>query len=279
MKKLLPLGAALLIGLPLQCPAAEDHGAAPMLAPAKAPMTEEAFRQSSTPGGRQGSASQIITAFRQHFGDRRPRLAIFWNDALPARISDWSSQHRVVLTAAGSSKGIRDGKEENLAGEGRLALQAETRSSPVLPGEEMAFALQSGLIQGFREGKAKVIDRTLANRITDNALEDGTFDRLSPDMARLEMRALDKHADYVLEVIADDDFVEHPMYRLRVLSVKDGSVLVSLPSTGRPPESEREKNWVASDKGYEKREKPVALSDVGRELALHVMETMTKNDL
>ena len=104
-------------------------------------------------------------------------------------------------------------------------------------------------------------------RITDNALEDGTFERLSPDQARLEMRALDQHADYlvVLSEVAEDDF------QIRVLNVKDGAVTAMVSSNGMPPETEEDRRWVATEGGFEKRERRVSMRDVGKELALQTL--------
>ena len=44
-----------------------DHAPAPMMAPAKAPLSEEAYREQQAPGGRQEEADTITARFRERF--------------------------------------------------------------------------------------------------------------------------------------------------------------------------------------------------------------------
>lgn len=253
--------------------AAQDHDAAPMMAPPKAPMSEEAYHDAHKPAERQGQADAIIAAFRQRF--EQPRIAVLWDNALPDRVSDWHGHHRGVVVQRARIAGQAEGGTVDLDGQADIAAQAEYRDA--VPGERnhaVAFDLQDGLISTFQEGGARMVDQRLAQRLTDNALEDGTFARLSPDQARLQMRALAEHADYVLELTADANFAATPRYRVRVLSTGDATVLTTFTTSGEPPETEREHSWVATPNGYQKREQPLLLSEVGRELALRTMEKM-----
>lgn len=258
--------------------AAEDHEEAPMMAPADPPMTEDAFNESNREDGRTASPEDILARFRTAFeGSDTPRIAVFWNRELPARVSDWRSNRRVVLGISGEAAGTEKGEPTDIKGKVAIGAQAEYRDDRAREqARETAFALQSGLIDTFREGEATVIDQALAQRLTDNELEDGTFSRLSPDQLRLQMRALAREADYVLELTTAPDFEDEETYRVRVLSVKDASVVAMFSSTGQPPEDEREEKWVATDSGYQKKERPVSLKDVGRELALQTMDRMAK---
>lgn len=273
MNRLIPLTLLpLLAGSAL---AAQDHDAAPMMAEPDAPMTGEAFEEGNKAEGRQATADTILERFREQYGDT-PRFAVFWHRDFPSRVSDWRSNHRAVLGISGEASGTEKGEPTDIKGKGSISAQAEYREDRTQPENRTAFALQGGLIDTFREGGAKVIDQSMAQRITDNALEDGTFSRLSPDQARLEMRALSQHADYVLELNSADDFAESGQYQIRVLSVKDASVLATFATDGEPPEGEREEKWVASDHGYQKKERPLSMTEVGRELALQTMERLAR---
>jgi hypothetical protein len=136
--------------------------------------------------------------------------------------------------------------------------------------------LQSGLISAFKQGGATVIDQAMAQRITDNALEDGTFERASPDQLRLQMRALSQQADYVLELVVGSEFDRDGLYQVRVLSVKDASLLAVFNTDGKPPGSEDQHTWVVADSGFEKRDRPQPMSATGKEIALHTMAQMSQ---
>ena len=89
------------------------------------------------------------------------------------------------------------------------------------------------------------------------------------------MRALAEHADFVMELTAGPSFEDQPVYQVRVLSTRDASVLAVFTSTGRRDNDEDPPyQWVATDRGYEKRVQPVSLAETGRELALQTMARM-----
>ena len=79
-----------------------DHSAAPMMAPAKAPLSEEAYREQQAPGGRRDDADTITARFRDRFsGDGEARIAVLWNEALSSRVSDWQSRQRATVGVRG----------------------------------------------------------------------------------------------------------------------------------------------------------------------------------
>ena len=97
------LGAAL--ALAGTAGAQTDHSPAPMMAPAKAPLSEEAYREQQAPGGRRDDADTITARFRDRFsGDGEARIAVLWNEALSSRVSDWQSRQRATVGGAASSK-------------------------------------------------------------------------------------------------------------------------------------------------------------------------------
>jgi hypothetical protein len=266
---------ALALCVPLLAPgfalaAGQTHEAAPMMAPAQKPLTEDDLVNEANAPQRSESAKTILDRFTAGLGQTNPRIAIFWNRAFNDQVSDWASRRRVVISGTGSVRGEVPEGDLNLDGESRAAVQSETRSGRSSGPAAPAFDLQGGFVSQLSRAGVRVVDRDAIMRITDNALEDGTFERLSPDQARLEMRALDQHADYLLvlsEVAADQ-------FQIRVLNVKDGSVAALVSSNGMPPETEEDRRWVATDSGFEKRERRVSLKDVGQELALQTLEAL-----
>lgn len=266
MKQLLV--AAITAGLlPLAAQAASDHAAAPMKAAPQKPLTADDLKNEANASRRSESADGILERFQQGMGQSNPRMAIFWNREFNDQVSDWASRRRIVVSGTGSLRGEVPDGDLNLDGESRTAVQSETRSGRHSAAAAPAFDLQTGFINQLTRAGVAVIDRDAIMRITDNTLEDGTFERLSPDQARLEMRALDQHADYlmVLSQVASDEF------RIRILDVENGSIQAMVSSNGVPPETDGDRRWIATDNGFEKREKRVSMGDVGQELALQVL--------
>jgi len=265
------LAAGLVGAAPLS--AEQSHPAAPMAAPATSVLSERAFEEGNELIFRTRSAERIIAAFTAQHAE--PRIAVFWNDALPSRVSDWHSRSRSAVASRGEVQGQLEGDPVELRGQSNVSAQSEYRGEyREQRSSGLAAALQDGLISTLREARATVVDQALAQRITDNALEDGTFTRLSPDQLRLQMRALGEYADYVLELTARASVSEYERFQVRVLSVSDASVLATFTTSGQPPEDERESAWVATPGGYERRERPVPVNRIGRELALQSMDRM-----
>jgi len=267
------LVAGLVSAAPLS--AEQSHPAAPMAAPATSVLSERAFEEGNEPVFRTRTAEQIIAAFTAQHPETGPRIAVFWNDALPSRVSDWHGRSRSAVAGSGEVQGQMEGNPVELRGQSHVSAQSEQRGGYREQRDSgLATALQGGLISTLREARATVVDQAMAQRITDNALEDGTFNRLSPDQLRLQMRALGEHADYVLELTARASVSDYERYQIRVLSVSDASVLATFTTSGQPPKDERESVWVAAPGGYERRERPVPINRIGRELALQSMDRM-----
>ncbi|GGC65773.1 hypothetical protein [Marinobacter halophilus] len=262
------LMAVLLVSLlPIASQAGNDHAAAPMKAPHQKPLTEQDLRIEANASQRTESAEAIIERFRSGLGAASPRIAVFWNRTFNDQVSDWASQRRVVISGhSGLHGNIPDGNI-SLDGTSQAAIQAETRESrrhvPMAP----AFDLQAGVVSQLTRAGATIVDRDAIMRITDNAFENGEFSRLSPDQARLEMQALSQHADYlmVLSQVAGNEF------SIRVLNVSNGAIQAMVSSNGVPPATDADRRWIATDRGFEKRERQVSLRDVGQELALQTL--------
>lgn len=257
--------------LPLTAQAANDHAAAPMKASPQKPLTEDDLINEANASQRSESAERILQRFRQGMGRNNPRMAIFWNQEFNDQVSDWASRRRVVVSGEASLRGEVPEGDLNLDGNSRSAVQAETRPARRAAATAPAFDLQSGFITQLTRAGVAVVDRDAIMRITDNSLEDGKFERLSPDQARLEMRALAQHTDYlmVLNQTSGNEF------HIRILNVSDGSVRAMISSNGVPPETDEDRRWIATDSGFEKRERQVSMKDVGQELALQTLANLS----
>jgi len=270
MKHLAIVFCALVPGLSLA--ASQSHEAAPMMAPAQKPLTDNDLQNERSEPQRQESASAILDRFRAAFDGNMPRVAVFWNRAFDDQVSDWRSNTRGVLSARGSLNGSVPDGNVDLQGQSQVAAQGEYRSNPTAGPASPAFELQSGLVSQLTKAGVTVVDRNAIMRITDNALETGDFSRLSPDQRRLEMRALGEHADMLLVFrrLADDRF------EIEVLDVHNGSVRAMLSSNGVPPEKAKARQWKATDHGFQKVEQTVTLNEIGGELALQTLASVAR---
>jgi hypothetical protein len=255
MKHLAIVFCAIVPGLSLA--ASQSHEAAPMMAPAQKPLTDNDLQNERSEPQRQESASAILDRFRAAFDDQ---------------VSDWRSNTRGVLSARGSLNGSVPDGNVDLQGQSQVAAQGEYRSNPAAGPASPAFELQSGLVSQLTKAGVTVVDRNAIMRITDNALETGDFSRLSPDQRRLEMRALGAPADMllVLRRLADDRF------EIEVLDVHNGSVRAMLSSNGVPPEKAKARQWKATDHGFQKVEQTVTLNEIGGELALQTLASVAR---
>lgn len=251
--------------------AATDHAETPMMAAPVKPVTSEDRRIEAEAGERSEPSDAIIARFRQAYPASQPlSAAIFWNRKFNGQVSDWMSSRRSVVISAGSLTGkIPDG-DVTLQGEGTAAAQVEYRSAHANSGQAPAFEIQAGFIRQLQQAGARPMDRNALMRLTDNALEDGTFSRLSPDNSRLEMHALAKHADLMIQL--EGSGVSG--YRITVIDIKSGEIRTMVSASGLPPESEHPGRWVTSSTGFEKQREPITLEDVGQELALQTLQAL-----
>ena len=259
--------------------AAEPHAAAPMMAPAtgNAPWTEQAFHARAKGPGRTLSEGAILAGFRTRYS-ASPRIVVLADAPLSRQVSDWHSRARLTSNSRAEIAYLDDDGRHAAIARQSDATQLETRGARSPRHYETArlFGIRSGITDALRSAGAIIVDEGLAERLTDNALEDGGFSRLSPDQLRLQTRMLAEHADYVLELTPQPASAPGSSYRVRVLSVENASLLANFASDGRPPIDASNSAWVATSHGYEKREREPSAADIGRELALQAMQHMQR---
>ena len=154
---------ALALCVPLLAPgfalaAGQTHEAAPMMAPAQKPLTDEDLKEDRAAAQRTESADVIIARFKGAFGDQPPRMAVFWNRAFDDQVSDWSSNTRGVVSTRGSLNGEVPDGNVNLQAQGQAAAQGEYRSNRQKGPAGPAFDLQSGLVSQMVEAGVTVVD-------------------------------------------------------------------------------------------------------------------------
>ena len=265
-------GAVLLAAVLAASPvwAAGDHPAMPMMAEPNRPLTADDLAAQDKQPLRTRSRDDILQDFRAQ-PSAPPRMAVFWNRQFGDQVSDWVSSYRETASAQGTIQGQVPEGAVNLDARGRATTQAETRGRREAV-REPVVELQAGFIQQLTEAGVTVIDRAAMMRITDNQLEDGQFDRLSPDQARLEMRALAAHADLLVEL--QQPRAEH--FVLRVIDVNTGAIRTVMTSNGIPPQQDQRRQWQTTDRGFARYKPAAAPEETGQELALQLLERITR---
>ncbi|BFN13685.1 MULTISPECIES: hypothetical protein [Marinobacter] len=246
------------------------HQTAPMLAPAQQPVTIEARDKQGSEPQRVTDAQTILRRFDRVYGDKKPKMAVFWNRVFDDQVSDWQSAQRGVA----SERGALTSAGRELEWNNQSAVQAEFRVRSARDDPKPAFELQSGLVEQLNAAGVKVLDRASIMRITDNRLETGEFSRLSPDQRRLEMRSLGEFADLLL-VFRE---LSEERYLVEILDVHTGEIVVMLSSNGVPMGTDASYQWLATKQGFKKAAKTIPLAETGRELALQLLEKMVDSD-
>ncbi len=256
-----------------------DHPASEMMAPpaevtTRAKMLEEEEEQ----GTRTMSREEVQERFRATHPEGL-RLAFYYNRRFSDRISDWVASERFVV--AGTGRRSEQGPDGDTAeqGRGNVAMQAERRRAPASAGPGPAAELQGGYVSTMRQVGVRLVERGTMMRLADASREDGTFTRGAPDHQRLEVQALSEHADVLVEIRAlNAPTAEKPRFEMRLVDVKDGTLLAVLETGGVPPEEEYPYQWVGTDSGFERDRPPLTLSQVGTELALITMQQLVAAD-
>lgn len=276
MMKVLQAGLALAVcAVALPVAADRDHAAGEMVAP-PADVTTRAkmLERDEEQGLRTMSREEVLERFRSAHPEGL-RLAFYYNQRFSNRISDWVASERFVIGAAGSSSKQAPEGDTREQGQGNVAMQAERRRAPAAGGPSPATELQGAYVSAMRNVGVRLVERGTMMRLTDASLEDGTFTRGAPDHQRLEVQALGEHADVLVEIRAlDVPSTEKPRFEMRLMDVRDGSLLAVLDTAGVPPEEEYPYQWVATDSGFERDRPPLTLSQVGTELALITMQQL-----
>lgn len=300
----LATGMVLALGLTLPLTAgAQTIGSAvpPYQAPAKvaAPERSGEVMQREAKPNTMADQPDTLAAFRDAYAKKdKPRLALFWNREFSDRLDEWYSPIRVVENneVSGSLGGT---VAADLSGNLKRTTEVQVRNPAAgrLPTtEKAAWAFQDGFLAPFLEAGAQIIDRATVVRMT--AADGGA----GSEPATIEAKALQGKADYILEALVTPSTNSRTGYELRarVIDVKTGAIAAYVNARGTK-EWNLEKRFVATAHGFEDtdpddlmvgpeedskaratatgitvRRKPPKLDVVSRNLAHHVMSSLTK---
>jgi hypothetical protein len=220
----------------------------------------------------QAAAEAVIERFKQAYARRgSPRIAVFWNRQLGDRLSQWVATDRVVVTgnaAVVREGGRADGEKVAASGERVVSAQKLDRDpARTSPGETWTWEFQNGFLDPLFRAGARVVDRAAIVRLTA-ARRSGVGSAAAPDEQTVEIQALQGFADVLVEILVSPSGQD---LNALVKEVSTGMILASVNSRSLPGAAPT-REYLATSRGFESREKPPELSRVASTLSLGVMD-------
>jgi hypothetical protein len=285
-------GAMLGVGalLPVLAWAQDPRGTVPPPVPAAPPAVsprETGVSMPPPPPDFQETVAAVIGRFEPSYVSKgSPRLALYWNRQLSDRLSQWDSQDRTLTTDrrvaitqgpdAGPGKaGGREFQESETANVTQR-MGAEARRAG--PDEPWQWEFQSGFLDPFMRAGARIIDRTAILRLTAARASNSLGRPQILDSQPIEMDALLGHAELFVEILLSPS-ARAPGGQEFVAVVKDvksGQVLAHVNSRNAAYPLDATRSWVATSRGFEPHDTPPPLHDVASNLAINVMDALTK---
>jgi hypothetical protein len=222
------------------------------------------------------AAAAAIERFKQAYAKRgAPRIAVFWNRQLSDRLSQWVATDRVVATdnvAVMREGGRNDGEKLAASGERVVSAQKLDRDAArTSPGEPWSWEFQNGFLDPLLRAGAKVVDRAAIVRLTA-AKRSGVGSAAAPDEQTIEIQALQGFADVLVEILVGPSGQD---LNAMVKDIDTGTILASVNSRTLPGAAPT-REYVATSRGFESRERPPELSRVASALALGVMDGLVR---
>lgn len=202
-----------------------------------------------------------------------PRILVMWHRAVTDRISD---EQRISKSTVSAGVLARD----NYAQEVVIRWQAR----PATPGSFLAPVqaadYETSLTQSLLSAGVRLVDRNLAIRMTALKGTAGGRATSSMDNATVEAQAFADLADQILQVqlLSDANAPAGWRARLTLVEVRTGRVVADslVDAAQQRGEAQAARTWVATDKGFEARTAPLALSQVARNDALALMKAVAR---
>jgi len=209
-----------------------------------------------------------------------PRIMVYWNRTLAPILPETPSTSITArergdasLEASSSSSGdAAQARKGDLRWAEDYSTQV-TLTGPATPlpdtargglAEAFDFAVEAGMQQVLRDAGAVLVDRNAVLRLTrlDN----------NPDAISLEMIALSKYADLLLEVLVTHDVESGTRwaYRVNLKDLRDGRLVAALYTEADPAVGVVRHR--ATSRGFVRERSSVKHQEIGRELGLQVLE-------
>jgi len=229
-------------------------------AEAAQPAEELTVSQEGAAAKKPGEAEpsqRTIEEFREaYIRNGAPRIVVFVNRELSDDAREWSDDARaLVVEQTDGERASGDGDVEETERRVSTAAYAGSQltSNPRVLGvsEDWMWALEDGLLEPFLQAGAVVVDRATVLRVT--AAEAGNDDTIQPiSMKRVEIEALQDHADLLAEVLVARSFraPDGCTFKASVKEIDTGRIIASLTSSHPKNSSRKQHTVVATSEGY-----------------------------
>jgi hypothetical protein len=290
-RRLLAVAACAVALLPLQAAAqaGDPRGTVPPPPPAGAPPAPPA------PGGSEvltpppapdydTTIAATIGRFQPLYtAQRSPKIAVYWNRSLTDRLSQWVTERRIVATGqfalmgerqapSGDTGGKLAGSGERTLSEQRLAADAPRPA----PTEVWGLEFENGFLDPLLRARANVVDRATILRLTAAKTSGtGVGSVGMPDGQTLEVRALQGYADLLVEILVSPAPQAPGGYLInaQVKNITNGMIMAHVNSTGLASAAPT-REYVATSRGFEMRERAPELRRIASDLSLAVMDAL-----
>jgi hypothetical protein len=267
----------------------DPRGAVPPPPPAGAPPAPPALRGGEvlTPPpapDHERAIAATVERFRPLYAAQKsPRIAVYWNRSLTDRLSQWVADRRIVATGQLALMGERQAPTGDttarLAGSGERTLteqRLERDPRRPAPSELWGLEFENGFLDPLLRARATVVDRATILRLTAaKTTGTGVGSVGMPDEQTIEVRALQGYADLLVEILVSPAPAAPGGYVInaQVKNIASGAILAHVNSTGLAGAAPA-REYVATSRGFEQRERPPEIRRIASDLSLAVMDAL-----
>jgi hypothetical protein len=146
------------------------------------------------------------------------------------------------------------------------------------PGELWEWEFQSGFLDPFMRARARIVDRAAILRIAAARATSSVGRPQALDSQPIEIDALQGHADLFVEILLSPSpqMPGGQEFLAVVKDVKTAQILAHVNSRNAMQRLGPTRGYVATSRGIEPQDTPPALRDLGSNLALNVMDALSK---
>jgi hypothetical protein len=195
-----------------------------------------------------------------------PRIVVFWNRHFDDEVA---SRYREVTEyeEIDDGKGMKSGRTS--VGDERVTTKRRS-----IVDEPIDWDLESGFTRMMTAAGVNLVDR--ASMMRTQGVQDGAQERAN--VQAVETRAVTGKADLLVEILraVDERSPDGITFRIVARDVNDARILADFTTSGRPPAPRM--GLVAGPDGFERARPPEpGPGDIGRQLAVELMQALTRN--
>lgn len=218
-----------------------------------------------------GQEDAVVARFTQAYAAAgRPRVLVLWHRSVGDRITD---EQQVERSAVSAGLRARDNVAQQVVI--RWKSGAEQPGSFLPPAQVADY--ESGLVRALLQAGVRLVDRSMALRMTALKAAQAGHAAASLDVPTVEAQSFADLAEQVLQVqlVPDPANPQGWSARLTLIEVHSGVVLAdSLRNPSATQADRGERVWVATDKGFSAHAKSIPLAQLARKDALQLMRAL-----